>query len=501
MSRLFFKLLLIFCLNLSVIPIISAQQGYSRYFDAGDRAQREYLAGLVHYQGITYLSSAHIYQDKESVSLAAISQTGDVIWEYEYDFVDAAHGIAMIDDHLYFAGSSNNHLGVKHIVVKVGLDGTVIDTISFTGLPYPDIYDSGGFELGVLGDGLYYAGGARADSSGSTLQLFDISPQLDSIRAITTIPPHASHNGHSDIFSDGKHMLYHVRQLDGERGPTLYFDENFDVFLEARWQEDAYSSDFIVDDLIIDLTIFRGIGLAGNLKWDIWPAFNYDVVRPRPPEVFDLSSSARLYDAQYTGRSSFLLVGQGIRYHGDESTDVGYIGEFDMEGNELWHRFIVDYSEDGKDSRDVGFSMVELGEDGSIYVGGWVVNEQQSWEANGTDIWLMKLDSMGCLSDQPCEEVIRVGLLTGSSEITNEAPGLNIYPNPTSDRMTIACDAWSEIRSVEVYDVTGSLILAQREVSSSEVTLNTSDWKPGVYVVRSHTIDGHYFSNKVIVIQ
>lgn len=485
----------VFCISCSLMSIVSAQQGYATYFDAGDRGKREYLAGLLHYQGITYLSSAHIYEGKESVSLAAISDRGDLIWEYEYDFVDVAHGIAMIDDYLYIGGSSNNHTGVKHIVVKVDLDGTVIDSVSFIGLPYDDIYACGGFELGVLGDGLYYAGSARADSSGSTLQLFDISPQLDSIRAITTIPPHASHNGHIDIFSDGKHMLYHVRQLDGERGPTLYFDGNFDIFLEARWQEDAYSTNFIVGDLIIGLGIFKGIGLDGDLKWDFWQPFNYDVIRPRPPEAFSLSISG-LYDAVYTGRSTFVLVGQGVRYHGDESTDVGYIGEFDMEGNELWHRFIVDYSEDGQASRDVGLTYVELGTNGNIYTGGWVVNEQQPWEENGTDIWLMKFDSMGCLSNQPCDEIIRVGLLTTSSEISTE--GLStIFPNPATDQITISSDY--VIQKVAVHHIDGRLVYEQAGLATGEYTVDLSSLLAGLYLVLVTDDTGRVSMSKVLV--
>jgi hypothetical protein len=67
--------------------------------------------------------------------------------------------------------------------------------------------------------------------------------------------------------------------------------------------------------------------------------------------------------------------------------------------------------------------------------------------------------------------------------------------------MTIACDAWSEIRSLEVYDVTGSVIVAKQDIKKTEITLITADWQPGVYVVRSMTTDGHLSSNKVIVIQ
>lgn len=115
---------------------------------------------------------------------------------------------------------------------------------------------------------------------------------------------------------------------------------------------------------------------------------------------------------------------------------------------------------------------------------------------------LIKTDADGCLTPD-CDRVIDLDeLAVSSQEVEVDKQNIiNIYPNPTTDVLTIACSRGSEIRSIEVYDVAGFLIDAKQEIGSTELTLITSGWQPGVYVVRSLTTDGHYSSNKVIVIK
>ena len=69
-----------------------------------------------------------------------------------------------------------------------------------------------------------------------------------------------------------------------------------------------------------------------------------------------------------------------------------------------------------------------------------------------------------------------------------------MYPNPTSGIVTI--EAASVIESITVYNVLGQEMLSQKGNSASE-TLNISNLKSGVYLVRT-TSNGKTATSRIV---
>ncbi|MBQ3710212.1 MAG: C10 family peptidase [Bacteroidales bacterium] len=68
----------------------------------------------------------------------------------------------------------------------------------------------------------------------------------------------------------------------------------------------------------------------------------------------------------------------------------------------------------------------------------------------------------------------------------NDANRLEIYPNPTSDKVTVRCE---HMESIAVVSMTGQQIITL-EVNSDEAELDLTNFHPGVYVLMIHTSDG-----------
>jgi hypothetical protein len=68
---------------------------------------------------------------------------------------------------------------------------------------------------------------------------------------------------------------------------------------------------------------------------------------------------------------------------------------------------------------------------------------------------------------------------TGLSEVTQEIDKINIYPNPTKDKLWIDCENFS---TIALYDMLGKEVLNQKINGKSEV--NISHLPKGIYIVK-----------------
>lgn len=82
-------------------------------------------------------------------------------------------------------------------------------------------------------------------------------------------------------------------------------------------------------------------------------------------------------------------------------------------------------------------------------------------------------------------------ILAVDNSRTNSA---KFYPNPATNVLNISHA--SKITSVDVYDLTGKRVLAQK-TNSASIQLNVSQLKPGMYIVKT-SVDGKTTSFKVI---
>lgn len=70
----------------------------------------------------------------------------------------------------------------------------------------------------------------------------------------------------------------------------------------------------------------------------------------------------------------------------------------------------------------------------------------------------------------------------------NDITETNIYPNPVSDILYINTD--SQIKSIELYDVYGRMVLNKTNLTTTDITVDVSHLNSGIYVLRLNTTKG-----------
>lgn len=85
--------------------------------------------------------------------------------------------------------------------------------------------------------------------------------------------------------------------------------------------------------------------------------------------------------------------------------------------------------------------------------------------------------------------LIQENLSAGIMDIVNNADSWNVYPNPSTDKITIeSLDANAEMKSLEMYDITGKLIKSiNYETISQSQSIDIADLQSGVYVLNIQT--------------
>ncbi len=183
---------------------------------------------------------------------------------------------------------------------------------------------------------------------------------------------------------------------------------------------------------------------------------------------------------------------------------------------------------DGEAAEDQFGYSVSLSSDGSVVAIGAILNDGSgsdsghvrvysntsgSWIQIGTDIdgeaaqdlsgWFVSLSSDG--------SVVAIGALSngGNGEQSghvrvynlSEVLSLNafvnsqfsLYPNPTKNQFTIQLENSTELKSVNIYNKIGQLVL-----KSKETTINTSKLASGLYIVAIETNKGKGFKKLIL---
>jgi len=71
-----------------------------------------------------------------------------------------------------------------------------------------------------------------------------------------------------------------------------------------------------------------------------------------------------------------------------------------------------------------------------------------------------------------------------------------IYPNPSNGKFNVIAD--SEIESISIYELNGSLVSEYKDVLSTELELNVS-LKAGIYLVKITLMEGEISDQRLIV--
>ena len=94
-------------------------------------------------------------------------------------------------------------------------------------------------------------------------------------------------------------------------------------------------------------------------------------------------------------------------------------------------------------------------------------------------VWIMKLNSEGCLVDSNCSEDVVTSVQESNSTYFKNK--LSIFPNPVDNQLLIDWKSEEKYALIELRDLGGKIYMK----SNNEIaTLNTSDLQAGMYLIR-----------------
>lgn len=190
--------------------------------------------------------------------------------------------------------------------------------------------------------------------------------------------------------------------------------------------------------------------------------------------------------------SSLVLAGW---YRSIAMRDQGLLVKVDKNGDTLWHRFYSHYPGAAYEKDQIFWDVKPTSDGGMVLTG-----ETNSDDYPYAQLWLLKLDSMGCLVPG-CGSV-------GVQEYTDLFHGkLVVAPNPASERVSLALDL---IEGIEVsgqvramlLDATGRVVLehaVQQNLNKLSAVLDVSALSSGTYYLHLRDAKRWLAGSKMIV--
>jgi hypothetical protein len=214
-----------------------------------------------------------------------------------------------------------------------------------------------------------------------------------------------------------------------------------------------------------------------------------------PPAIFYLDTSGQILDSivlwsnhlnQVRNTQGFWqdgIVACGQQYLNAESTNKGpYYGwMFRVDENKevLWQRSYSDTTYEGRNAR---FNHIKQTPDGGFIMIGALTNTMSG--VSETHVWLMKVDSNGCLTPG-CDSF---NIISSSEPVVFPSGlALQLYPNPATSEVTLSLSP-----ELPDHDLLASLVspsgqvLRQQSYLHPSIRFDTSGLPPGMYYVTVH---------------
>ena len=179
-----------------------------------------------------------------------------------------------------------------------------------------------------------------------------------------------------------------------------------------------------------------------------------------------------------------------------------------ISSSRAWHQttyqYLKEWYVDGGDSAII----TNTGEWDSIvdgYIGLQLINGSQTYygwvrmDVSVSDSYAsmtIKDYAYNSIPDQPilAGETIATGVIENSF-----ASSINLFPNPATNRFTIALPSVKEKVEITITDITGKIIYTTIEGGTQKIEVNTNDFAEGVYLVKVQA--GDFSATKKLVIQ
>jgi hypothetical protein len=214
-----------------------------------------------------------------------------------------------------------------------------------------------------------------------------------------------------------------------------------------------------------------------------------------PPAIFYLDTSGQIMDSVVLWSNHLNQVfntqgfwQDGIVACGQQSRDaesspkgprMGWIFRVDENKEILWQRSYTDTTNSGINA--IFSNIKRTSDDGFILVGS-ITNKMSG--VNETHVWLMKVDSNGCLTPG-CDSF---NIITATEPVAFPSGlALQLYPNPATSEVTLSIP-----QELPDHDLLASLVspsgqvLRQQSYLHPNIRFDTTGLPPGMYYVTVH---------------
>jgi hypothetical protein len=206
--------------------------------------------------------------------------------------------------------------------------------------------------------------------------------------------------------------------------------------------------------------------VAGNVIW------NKKFCKPR---IF-----TELTNIKALEEGGFVAV--GYTHDCDTATydHLGWIMKISENGDSLWYREYSNYHS--------AYYRHELYDVAQTSDGGFIACGTINDDLNNLfyDMWVLKLDSNGCLNPGCTQSINEYG-------IRNQ--GIEIYPNPFTESFTLQMPEKIVDAEVYVFDMLGKQVM-KTSINSHRSSIPASGLEKGIYLIRVVTRDGEVFIGK-----
>jgi hypothetical protein len=188
------------------------------------------------------------------------------------------------------------------------------------------------------------------------------------------------------------------------------------------------------------------------------------------------TQTAELYNSRKVSNNEIFSV--GITTNNTESNS-GFYMRCDSMGNPIYLRRVNYLNE-----VDFFIDFIETS-DGGILINGAAADTP---EDGGQNLWLVKLDSLGCL-EPDC--------WVGVEQADANTLGVAVYPNPATDWLYLKYENTSKI-TLEIYNLSGQLVLQHQQIAPKE-GIEISHLPTGLYLLRFVDEFGNVATEKLVV--
>lgn len=191
-------------------------------------------------------------------------------------------------------------------------------------------------------------------------------------------------------------------------------------------------------------------------------------------------------DASFGDAGTALFDIEGANYEAVSTINktanhVTITGMFSPENAAYEKLFLLRTQNNGALATDFGNNGIVIDEtpSGVVYTASY-----KTLEENQNLITVATL-SNACTNSQPKPSVVQfiTGTLAAATASTNKTV---LYPNPVKANLYI--NSTTPIKNVEVYDISAKLLSVPVDINAQKVDFSTL--KPGVYILKLHTVDG-----------